>query len=408
MSYRKSVAVTAGVLAVWLVVLAAVAINRPLWGDEEHYVQAIDRFGHHLSLELLRTYEGELAPPLPFLMYAGWGRLAGFELSTLRVFSLLIAFATLLVWHRFFVLMLGKPAVAMGLTLFLAVHPYNAGLSVFVFNDMVAMLFVALAAVAFIRGRALEVAVWLALALLSRQFMAFVVMAAGGVAAARWWLARRPDDFRLAAAVALSVVPLLALMWFWQGPGPDNEARHTYLQHGMAYKMPGLMLYLSLLTVYLAPVFVFWRVPFGKPSIAAFVLVVATYGLWPVVAAEAQLAVGITTAGFLHRVVSALLPPIVQQAFWALTAGGGAALTAALAIRGVDALRRDDHRGQAFVCLTLLAFLILMPFSYMYWEKYFMPVLPFALIAIVMSAHKQTAIASWRPAPAVLQRSTTI
>src|SRR5262249_55109975 len=82
------------VTAAWLTLVGNIALYRPPWGDERHYLETVRTFGRDLSVETLRTYPGELAPPLAFALYAGWGRLAGFEAPRLRLLSLVIAFVT--------------------------------------------------------------------------------------------------------------------------------------------------------------------------------------------------------------------------------------------------------------------------------------------------------------------------
>jgi hypothetical protein len=79
--------VVATVTAVWLGIVAVAALDRAPWGDEQHYLQTVQRFGQDMDFETLRRYPGELAPPLAFALYAWWGRLVGFALPRLRVLS---------------------------------------------------------------------------------------------------------------------------------------------------------------------------------------------------------------------------------------------------------------------------------------------------------------------------------
>jgi hypothetical protein len=194
-------------------------------------------------------------------------------------------------------------------------------------------------------------------------------------------------------------------MLYWQGFGPDNDARREYLRHGLAFKMPGLMLYLALLAVYLAPIIAWWRVPVNRISMAIAVVVLLSYPVWPVVAADAQLAAGIPTAGFLHRVVSSLRSPVIEHSFWAIAAAIGAMIAANLAVRLRRAVVDANGHVDAFLCLSVLSFLFVMPFSYMYWEKYFMPLLPLATLAVVNGA---TVCAEAEQAAATNQSSASL
>jgi hypothetical protein len=38
---------------------------------------------------------------------------------------------------------------------------------------------------------------------------------------------------------------------------------------------------------------------------------------------------------------------------------------------------------RAFLGLAVVCFLVMMPFSYMHWEKYFMPLLPLAAVHVL-------------------------
>ena len=69
--------------------------------DEIIYMRVIQLFGDKPSVELLRTYDDEPASPAPlfFLLYAGWGKLFGFNYSAFRGLSLLLTLLTMLcVW----------------------------------------------------------------------------------------------------------------------------------------------------------------------------------------------------------------------------------------------------------------------------------------------------------------------
>ena len=133
---------------------------------------------------------------------------------------------------------------------------------------------------------------------------------------------------------------------------------------------------------------------YGLPITRRTVLVGAgalcAYPLWPVVAADVQLAAGITTAGLLHRAVSSVGLPLAAHAFWAIAAAVGASLAAGFGARTWRAVHHDRDLADGLLCVTVLWFLLLMPFSYMYRERVtFMPVLPFASLAIVQVQRRE-------------------
>ena len=98
--------------------------------------------------------------------------------------------------------------------------------------------------------------------------------------------------------------------------------------------------------------------------------------------------------GFLHRAVRASLGRLGSSApdvfFW-LAFGLGVAVLAAIA-RDVT-LRRPARWPDArtLLGLAVLSFLAVMPFSYMHWEKYFMPLLPLVSVLVLAEGAEDAA-----------------
>ena len=125
---RSRVAVCACLLALLELVLAwGVGIDRPLRGDEPHFVKTIVQFGTRpLSLDLLAHYD-EMSGPVPFVLYGAWGRLFGFEPQALRLFSILVAVVTYVLLFWFLQTETGNRRLAAGGTAFVALHPVGHG-----------------------------------------------------------------------------------------------------------------------------------------------------------------------------------------------------------------------------------------------------------------------------------------
>ncbi|MDH5683388.1 MAG: hypothetical protein OEZ20_02865 [candidate division WOR-3 bacterium] len=73
-------------------------LKSPYWADEVHFVETIRQFGKEINLNLIRHYN-EMSTPLPFILYALWGRIFGFEVHILRYFSMIIAFITYILFY---------------------------------------------------------------------------------------------------------------------------------------------------------------------------------------------------------------------------------------------------------------------------------------------------------------------
>ena len=237
---------------IWLGVLGVATLDRVPWGDERHYVGTVRMFGRGMGLEPLRTY-GELAPPLAFALYAWWGRLVGFELPRLRLLSLLIALATVMAVHALARRVLRHDRDAVLAALFFLVHPYTIGLSVFVFNDMLAILCAVLLAIGVAVGRPALVVLGSAAGLMTRQYFAFLTVAAALHCAIRWARWRRTGDLALLAGLLASCLPLAGLFLLWHGLGPASAPRELYLSRGLSFEPAALTLYVTQLFTYLCP-----------------------------------------------------------------------------------------------------------------------------------------------------------
>jgi len=92
-NYYKFLIILVIFLIIFEGIVAYFGINRSYWGDEAHFIPTINRFGDDLSITTIKHYN-EMSTPLPFILYSFWGRIFNFDVQTLRIFSLIIAFIT--------------------------------------------------------------------------------------------------------------------------------------------------------------------------------------------------------------------------------------------------------------------------------------------------------------------------
>jgi hypothetical protein len=387
------------ILAIEAIAAWGIGIDRPLRADEPHFVGTIIQFGTTpLSLDLL-THYNEMSGPVPFVLYGAWGRLFGFEPQTLRMFSIIVAVATYVLLFWFLHSETGNLRLSAWGTAFVALHPYMLYLSLFVYTDMLAILCL-IGAIAAVRR---ERPVWLALALcgavLNRQYLLFATGAAGVYFLARCIRHRQRRDMLHLLAVAASVVPLAGLCVLWRGLCPDGNLKHIYLDKHPSFHVSSLVLYVSLMSIYLSPILAArWREFFGckKPMIVAAALC-WLYWFFPVaaspIAAESGFRVGMLHLT-LHRMFNS--EALEHVVFFTGFAGGLAVVTAL----GLDALRRWREGRidfQFFLDLTAFAFLAIMPCSYLHWEKYFMPLVPVLLLRILFVPFREIAQTAGEP-----------
>lgn len=374
-----------GLFLFQIAVALLVDLRRPEWGDEDHIVQTVRDFGERITLEKIKSYKEPYAP-LPFILYALWGRAFGFELHILRLFSLVIALATYVLFYRLLTRLRFNDNLALLATGFWALHPYMIGLSVFVFTDILALLFLIVACQAMIKPAPLLLAFALAAATWCRQYFVFVAGAAAFYYAVKWRLEKDAGALRLLSACLLAGMSFLGLILFWGGFMPAYEGR-DYFAAEMRFHPNFLTLYVCLFPIYLLP-FVAWRrrAFYASPAVLGFSLLPAlSYWLFPVAASRFALDSGVATVGFFHKLLKSTLGSqglehvILFVFFWA-----GLPVVFFFAKDFYNKLRQGPVDFALFVDTAMLFFLLLMPFAFQVWEKYFMPIIPLALIRLLL------------------------
>jgi len=390
--FRSLIAFVIFLILLQSVVISVAGLKRPHWGDEEHFIETVRLFGEEISLNTLKHYN-EMSTPLPFVTYALWGRIFGFETHVLRILSVIIALLTYLLFHRFLFLLFREPKIAFLTAVFLAVHPYMVGFSIFVFTDMLPILFLIVACIAVVKQKAVVFALAAAGTLLCRQHFVFLPVAAGLFYLLSFLRDRKQSltkgwgTRRMLLASILSLVPLGLLFLIWQGFSPDNERKESYLGDGFYFHPNYLTLYVCLLFVYLIPIVaVRWRWIYGDSRILIGSFIISwLYWLFPVGPLKDAIAIDVHTVGLFHRLLQWIWPGgfFEQAVFYA-------AFLLALPILFFlvkDCYQRVKRRDFGLLLLLdmlILAFLIILPFSYMCWEKYFLPVVPLAAVRMLL------------------------
>ncbi len=369
-----------GFVALWVFVK-----GRPPWGDEWHFLETVRLFGQGVSLDLLRTYP-EMSAPLTYLTYSAWGHVAGFSTPALRLLSPFIAWGAATVWWfaiRRHVRSAPMALLALGV---IVLNPYFVGLSVFVFTDMLSLLGMALVVLGVDSRRPWLSAVGLMVATTARQYLVFLIPAlliADFLVRPR---SVRPWRFTMSALVG--TLPLIALIALWGGHiAPASAVRDTYLTEGLRFDLHALALYLAMPGAYL----ILLALPIAIRINASIWGAAALAGLFvlvfPVQASLAQTREGAMTVGFLHRALTSYLPAWGTTVFFAVMATLG---TAGLLYCGHRTLSNWRTGARPMTTVFLWAgvgsFLVVMPFSYMPWEKYALPLLMLSSLIFARNA----------------------
>jgi len=363
-------------------------LSREPWGDEHHFVQTVKQFGTNFSIETLTHYK-EMSGPLPFIIYSLWGKVFGFDLSVLRLLSILIALASYLIFHRLIYSTIKNGSIALIGTLFLMVHPYMIGFSIFVFTDGITILFILLALYGVFKNNMRVYCLAMTAALVSRQFSIFFLIAS----VLYFILQGASANKKMLIASFLSVVPFIRLVFLWGGLSPDNAWRIMYLEDGFSFHVNYLVLYICLMFVYLLPfVILKWKeIYYNINTIIISVAVSFLYWFFPVGPSKYDIANNTDTVGLFNK----LLVWINQTFRFSQTVWFDQAIFYICFLLGLPILMTLGHsickniknrkiEVALLLDLSIVTFLLIMPFSYLGWEKYFVPMVPFMVIRLLL------------------------
>ncbi|MBY0426919.1 MAG: glycosyltransferase family 39 protein, partial [Cytophagales bacterium] len=287
-----------------------IGLNHDFWTDEGHFYRTILLFISKPSLHTLAHYE-EMSTPLPFILYALWGKLVGIEISSLRLFSLILSASTFFCLHYLIsVSFPGMKIRALVAVISFSLIPYVPGLSFFVYTDMPAILFMLLAWICLIKNQPIPLFFFASASVWSRQYLVFFI-AAGLVYSFLMAFndAERKKSISLGVSLLLAMASLLPLAIIWGGLSPDNEVKNQYLVTTTRYNFHALQAYLYSISLFSLPVLL-PIIPFlvrNKGIVISSLAASFTYWLFPVQTSEASMQLGYFHVGFFHKFLSKIL-----------------------------------------------------------------------------------------------------
>ncbi|NOY87766.1 MAG: glycosyltransferase family 39 protein [FCB group bacterium] len=388
-SYRKSLTIfLIFFIFLEISIIIAGSIVRPQWGlwhDEAHFYKTIQTFEHDISLDNIKHYQ-EMSTPLPFVIYALWGRLFGADIFHLRILSLIIALITYLIFHRILYLLFNGTKAFWG-TSYLAINPYMIGLSIFVFTDMMAILFLVLALFFLIRKYSILFGLSMAAAILCRQYMIFFTFAVFIYSGWRYLHTKDKKSLSLFISNLLALIPMIFLIILWGGLSPVNNLRKLYMDEAFIFHPKILTLYISLLFIYFVPILFYYRkrIYTNYRIILLSFLLSLFYVVYPIKTSNTLVPLGVSTVGLFNRFLQSVFDNqlFVHFIFY---------FSFFLALPIIIFLLKDVYyqiKGKNYnlyllIDLSIFSFYIIMPFSYLGWEKYFVPLIPFVIIRLFM------------------------
>jgi hypothetical protein len=242
-----------------------------------------------------------------------------------------------------------------------------------VFTDMLALLGLAIVAFGISGNRPVFVAAGIALATLSRQYLAFLVPPV--IACDVLVNVRVPDRLgRFTLASLIGLVPLGALVMLWGGQlAPASPLRDIYLSEGLRFDPHALSLYIAAPGIYLLPLIAVSGKGSRRQWIAASLLATFVF-VFPVQPSIAQTRDGAYTVGFVHKALASTIPtPAFNALFWGFATLWLRSLIGAFSVARTSWRTTGMTMAGLFPWIGCLLFLVVMPFSYMPWEKYALP-----------------------------------
>ena len=361
-------------------------LDYPFRGDEEHFISTVELFGDNYNLRTALDYP-EVTGPLFYYMYASWGRLIGFSPADLRMFNLLLSAITFILLYLLYGKVLRDLKIVLPGLLLLLLNPYFPGLSIHVFTDIPSLLFIVLIAFAVYIGNPVLLLLSTASALMIRQYSVFVIISA---AVYLFILYRRRGRSGTVSYLALifGAVPMLVMMLLWKGIAPPSGIVRWVIDDGSVYRLRYIYIYIIFMAASLFPLLIYaYRILLkNRMVILSGFLLSLTYFFFPVHSSFVTLEqTEGTTVGLMHSFIRGVLNNYCLEQFvlWIFCWAGFTTL-ASIIWTDIARMKTGEWDFGHFLTLSVIVFLLIMPFSYQVWEKYLVVVLPFILLRLLM------------------------
>ncbi|MFC1693445.1 ArnT family glycosyltransferase [Candidatus Latescibacterota bacterium] len=370
-----------------VVIYYADFLKRPYWGDESHFVETIHSFGEEISIQRIKNYK-EVTPPFVYIVYALWGRIFGWEIYKLRILSVIIAFLVYFLFHQLLFMIFNDLKTSLLTTLFLMVNPYMVGTSVFVFTDMLTIFFLLGCCFAIIRHNSILFLISSSCALLCRQYSIFLIGAAGLYYLNKFLIEKKHSELYMMISSVVSILPLLSLFFLWGGIAPAYGLQYWNPENKFYYHPDYLTVYICMIFVYLFPFIILkWKYFYNNLKVLIGCFVAGGYYLlFPIAPSKVTLEqTDFVTVGLIHRFIKLFIKNhwVEHTIFFVFFC---------LVLPVIYFLVKDCYTKwknkelhfPLFLDLSILSFLIIMPFSYQNWEKYLLPLIPLLSIRILL------------------------
>lgn len=364
--------------------LLLVGLDSPLWGDESHFLVTIKFFAENLRYKTILDYD-QVTGPVFYIVYALWGHITSFEIADLRKLSLILSTFTFLLTYKLYMNVLEDKVFALiGCVIFL-VNPYIFGLSLFIFTDILTLLFVILVVWSANCKNVMLLLIATSLALLTRQYTAFLILAIGlyqmiGI------MKGDKSQFVLLLGLSIGCIPFFIMIYLWSGVAPPSGTERWLGPKTELFHVDYITTYLSFTAIYLIPLIVLmWRQLVSDRRLVCICLISSfIYFIFPVSPSDVAASANFETVGLAHKLIkkvisSLLLQNILLWFFFFL----GLILISNIFKSDYLEIKEGAWGQNQQLSIIIICFFVVMPFSYQVWEKYLVLVLPFMILRIL-------------------------
>ena len=364
----------------------SVGLNHSLWGDEKYFVATIKWFGENFAFKSITDYD-QVTGPLIYVLYAVWGKITSFEIYDLRLLSLIFSAVTLFLIFRLYIAVLLSKSKSLLLIIVLMLNPYMWGLSFFVFTDIPALCFLILFAWGVYYNKPMVQFTAAMLALLSRQYAIYLVLAASLYQLVSLIKGERIQK-KIFLAISLSCIPLFIPVLIWGAIAPPLCIKRWYETDNRIFHLDHITTYITFIAAYLFPIlFILWRrLLENKILVLISFILSGWYFLFPIQPSYASLAnTQYDTVGLLHRGIKYFTGGSLLEGMllWLLFFIGLVVLINIVYL-DIKRFQNGEWDYSHFLTLSIIFFLLLMVFSYQVWEKYLIMILPFILLRLML------------------------
>jgi len=333
-----------------------------------------------------------MSSPLPFLFFAGIGKLIGYEVWKFRLLMLLISFLTMFVLTRLIWSVIKKSetipllsswsltALVIFFLIEIIVNPYFVGTSFFVYTDIPALLFLVISMFCFQRRQFVLSGLTAGFGLWCRQYLIFLP-----IGYLVWVLLDRNKRNIVAIITPLFAIAMIApLILLWQGARPVFEGALKANFH------PQIFVYM-VITLFVFTLPINWLVlsqNYNRNIFLIGLLFIPLFILFPPQPLLYTAEWAPATMGFFDKVVSKFISHWKIIPYFLLYYAG---------IITIMAFVRTGWRSQQSRpwVLVFLLFLVTSFYGYLIWEKYLLPVLPVISVILTGDSKSRNTIAAF-------------